>query len=84
VTDSQNRRVQVFDPDGGFERQLGGPGSGLARPSGIDVGPDGLVYVTDPDTDSVHVLDPEGESHRSWGGYGSGDGQFQNPWAIAV
>lgn len=64
--------------------RLGGPGSGLATPSGIDVGPEGLVYVTDPDTDSVHVLDPEGESHRSWGGYGSGDGQFQNPWAIAV
>ena len=49
---------------------------GLSQPSGLDVGPDGNVYVVNAGTDEVLVLDPDGHVIRRWGEQGTGDGEF--------
>jgi len=65
------------------------------HPRDVAVGPDGNVYVTDSDNDRVQVFDGEGRLLRTWGsrcaldtGLGcattTGEGQFQEPWGIAV
>ncbi len=58
VLDARNGRIQVFDTDLNFIGYFGGPGTGLGElrvfyqygngpNGGIDVGPDGTIYVTD-------------------------------------
>lgn len=65
------------------------------HPRGLAVGPDGSVYVTDSDNHRVQVFDGQGRLLRTWGsrcaldsGEGcatpGGEGQFQEPWGIAV
>lgn len=45
VADRSNVRVQVFEPDGTFRTEW--HGERLGRPWGLDVGPDGFLYVAD-------------------------------------
>lgn len=50
VADGQNRRVLIFNGAGQYLGRLGSPGMGkgqIAYPQGVDVGPDGTIYVTD-------------------------------------
>jgi DNA-binding beta-propeller fold protein YncE len=48
----------------------------LATPLGMDVGPDGLLYILDTKP-SVSVIDPaDGHVVRSWGSQGAGPGEF--------
>jgi outer membrane protein assembly factor BamB len=48
----------------------------LAIPLGMDVGPDGLLYILDTKP-SVTVIDPsDGRIVRSWGRQGTGPGEF--------
>ena len=49
---------------------------GLSVPAGIDVGPDGDLYIVSAGTHEIIVVDPDGREVRRWGGEGSGDGQF--------
>jgi outer membrane protein assembly factor BamB len=50
---------------------------GTGRTSGLDVGPDGLVYIVAADISEIIVVDPsDGSVARRWGEPGSGDGQF--------
>ena len=50
--------------------------SGLDPPSGMDLGPDGNLYVVDASASRVVVLAPEGKVVRRWGTKGTGEGQF--------
>ena len=50
--------------------------SDLHSPSGMDLGPDGDLYVVDASTARILVLDPSGKVVRKWGTKGTGDGQF--------
>ena len=49
---------------------------GLGRPGGMDVGPDGNLYLVNLGQAEVVVLSPKGEVVDRWGSRGSGDGQF--------
>jgi len=69
VTDTGNKRVQVFEPDGQFAFQWGGGGvleGYLDEPVGIAIGPDGEVYVADTWNRRVQVFDGDGTFLRQW------------------
>ncbi|MCC6793072.1 MAG: TIGR03663 family protein, partial [Thermomicrobiales bacterium] len=102
VVDMANARVEIFDIDGTFIDVWGGEDdpdvtfaktdSGLG-PTGIAVGPDGLVYVCDTWNHRVVVLDESGNVVREFGAFAdtldSPDsspepGFFFGPRAIAV
>jgi DNA-binding beta-propeller fold protein YncE len=91
VVDSDNNRIQVFDPNGLPLRQWGsncnlattfgcvdpdgaGPldfGDGqFQEPWGIDVAPDGRVYVADTWNHRIQVFDTDGNFLNKWGRYG--------------
>ncbi len=69
VSDTGNKRIQVFDPDGQFAFQWGGGGileGYLDEPVGIARGPDGAIYVADTWNQRVQVFDPGGIYLRQW------------------
>ncbi|NLE45162.1 MAG: TIGR03663 family protein [Chloroflexi bacterium] len=69
VTDTGNKRVLVFGPQGEFQREWGGGGvldGYLDEPVGIAIGPDGLVYVADTWNARVQVFDAQGDFVRQW------------------
>jgi len=97
VADTRNNRVQVFKYDQtldawAFQTKWGavGPGDGQFKfPSGIAVGTDRTVYVADTVNNRVQVFKYDQASdawafHTKWGKIGTGEGQFYNPYGIAV
>jgi len=69
VTDTGNKRVQVFDASGGFLYQWGGVGAlagYLDEPVGIAVAASGEVYVADTWNMRIQVFDTEGHFLRQW------------------
>ena len=62
-----------------------GPGQfGNSIPTGIAVGTNGNVYVTDPGNSRIQTFSHDGEYLFSWGTNGSGDGQFSYPSSITI
>jgi streptogramin lyase len=64
VTDTGNKRVQVFGLDGGFLRMFGGTGSNPGQfnePVGLALDSAGNVWVADAWNDRVQELDPQGK-----------------------
>lgn len=78
VSESGNRRVQLFHISGGSEKSLNGS---LERPHGLAVDSRGLVYVADRGTRSVHVLHPDLGEVLVLGGAAS---PFREPWDVAA
>jgi predicted membrane-bound mannosyltransferase/DNA-binding beta-propeller fold protein YncE len=69
VTDTGNKVVQVFRPDGSYVGEFGEPGAlegQLNEPVGLDFGPDGLLYVADTWNGEVDVFDQSHSFVRSW------------------
>ncbi|MEA3309129.1 MAG: hypothetical protein U9Q70_06425, partial [Chloroflexota bacterium] len=69
VTNTGNKRVQVFDAEGVFLREFGGAGSApgqLNEPVGIAVNAAGEVYVVDTWNERVQVFTSTGEFLRQW------------------
>jgi tripartite motif-containing protein 71 len=63
VGDFADGRVEVFQSDGTFVRQIGSHGDGpgqLSRIIACDVGPDGSVYTLDHDLSYLSKFDPKG------------------------
>lgn len=56
----------------------------VIRPSAIQVGPDGLFYITDIANQCIITMDAQGNILKSFGRPGTGDGQFQFPNALYV
>lgn len=55
------------------------------RPTGVALGPDGDIYVSDGYGNArVHQFTGDGELVRSWGEPGSGPGEFRLPHAIWI
>jgi uncharacterized protein (TIGR03663 family) len=63
VSDTGNKRVRVYDPNGSWLRDIGTGGSGdgqLDEPAGLAVSPDGRLYVADTWNRRISVFDLTG------------------------
>jgi tripartite motif-containing protein 71 len=59
-------------------------GTGLLQyPSGIALGPEGFLYVSDRDLNTILVFTPDGSLVRSFGEGGDGQGQLRAPSSMA-
>jgi pimeloyl-ACP methyl ester carboxylesterase len=71
-----------------FVRRWGSPGTGdgqLGESSfGIACDSLGFVYVADTSNHRIQKFTPEGEFVTKWGQYGYGNGEFRDPWSIAI
>ena len=95
VADTWNHRIQKFDADykllanwGGAVQvsELGAPGAQgyFYGPRGLDVSPDGELYVTDTGNKRVQVFDLDGLFLREFGGRGTGAGRLDEPVGISI
>ncbi|MBN1426894.1 MAG: TIGR03663 family protein [Anaerolineae bacterium] len=69
LSDTGNKRIQVFDESGGFVRQIGSEGGldgQLDEPVGVVIGKDGLVYVADTWNRRIQVFTQEGLFVNQW------------------
>ncbi len=60
------------------------PQPGFARPTGIDVGSDGNIYISDATRNDIQGFTPGGAFVRKVGVAGSGPGQFRDPADVAA
>jgi DNA-binding beta-propeller fold protein YncE len=80
VADRENKRIQVFTPEGKFIRQFA---AGIA-PYGLFIMPDDTLFVADGLAHEVLKLDPTGKVLARWGGGGREPGKFLLPHGITV
>ena len=78
ICDRRNNRIQIYDLDGGFL----GMWSGLAMPSKVHQGPDGLVVVTEH-AGRVTLLNLNGTVLGRWGA-ADNTGLFAWPHGVAI
>src|SRR4029079_829114 len=79
VADRENNRIQVFDADGKFRRQL----TGFA-PFGMFITPNQQLFVADGRANKVLKMTLDGKILGTWGMTGSEPGNFQLPHGITV
>jgi DNA-binding beta-propeller fold protein YncE len=83
VVDTNNKRIQVFDPNGTFVRSFGsaktagGQFVGDLRGIAVDQNND-WVYVVDAAGNKIHKFTTGGQHLLSFGSKGQGDGQFSD------
>lgn len=82
VLDHGNHRVQVFERDGGYAGQIGGPDT-LSHPRDLFIDAEGLLFVADTLNHRVQVFDAAGQRVASFGELGSEPGQLNGPVGIA-
>jgi phospholipase C len=83
ATDTGRNRVTEFDADGRPLRTIGA-GVGLNHPEGIALDTAGNLWVADTGNDRIVELSPGGRRLASFGTRGSGNGQLDQPVALAV
>ena len=86
VADYFNSRVQVFDASGHYLSSITHttPGERLQGPVSVAVGPDDWVYVVENSLNRVSVFDENHKYIKSFGKEEDKDGEFNDPYAIAV
>ena len=91
VTDADTHVVEKYDPEGNLLLSLGIKGEAgedekrFNKPTDVEVGPDGSIYVTDGyGNNRVVKLDAEGNFVTAWGTKGTSDGEFDTPHGLAV
>ncbi|MGV3724250.1 MAG: hypothetical protein ACO1SX_25425 [Actinomycetota bacterium] len=80
----RSQRVQVLDRDGKFIRLWETPFCVQGNPRGLDVDPEGRVYVADTHNSQLVVYAPEGKLLRKWGKRGKRPGEFICVTDVAV
>lgn len=80
VGDSNNRRIQVFKPDGSFDYFI--RTSGIPR--GLSIDPQERLYVVDALAHTTDVYTLDGERLVSFGSQGVGPGQFRYANDVAL
>lgn len=80
VGDRENRRIQVFDADGGFLKEW----TGIGYPYGLFVTSDQHVWMADGGYDRIVELDPQGKILGALGEPGHAPGQFAWAHFLAV
>jgi hypothetical protein len=87
VLDPGNNRVQVFDTDGNYLKQLDGtnsPDGFMYAPVSVAFGPGGDTYVAELSSERVQVFDSTGYHKRDIGSGGTANGEFSTPVGLAV
>ena len=87
VTDQGNGRVQIFDAEGNYLRQVGAHGSSdgeLIEPTGVAVTAEGRIVVADYQNHRVQIFDEHGAFVLKFGEEGRAEGQFNHPSGIAI
>jgi len=83
VADTQNKRVQIINPQGIFYSAIDGK-TLFKDLADVAVDPMRNIYALDKVNNKVFKFSPEGKLIFSFGSLGNGAGQFKNPAAIAV
>ena len=86
VADHLNNRIQVFTADGCHISSITHttPGEKLQGPISVAVGPNDWVYVVENYTVRISIFNETGKYMKSFGKKGDKDGEFNDPYAIAV
>lgn len=86
VADRDNKRVQVFNADGKFDRSVDlKEDTGAVVPVDVAVSADGgTLFVTANNSHRVVAFDREGKPTGGWGGDGGDPGQFRYPGTVAL
>lgn len=92
VWDGGHVRVQVFDSDGKMLTYWGSRGDADGQfgatnhhPWGsIAIDPQGNIYVPDLGNHRVQKFDSQGKFISKWGKHGDADGEFVEPYGIAI
>jgi DNA-binding beta-propeller fold protein YncE len=85
VVDRDNRRIQKFDPLGGYILEYGNKdGRVMVNPNGIEVGPRGYMYIADTGQHRILYYDTSGTEIGSWqDGDGGSQWRMFEPWGVA-
>ncbi|MBI3734678.1 MAG: hypothetical protein HY259_14665, partial [Chloroflexi bacterium] len=84
ATDTPNKRIEVFGPDGRYLLDFPIPNAGPFNGPHIAFAPDGTLLVTAPEPHKIQRYTREGKLLGEWGGFGSQPGQFRLPTGITV
>jgi DNA-binding beta-propeller fold protein YncE len=87
VVDTDNHRVQIYDPQGKFLSGFGKQGNGngeFYRPSHIAIDPKGRIFISDTGNNRIQIFDSKGKYLSSVGSVGSKPGLFAEPKGIAL
>jgi DNA-binding beta-propeller fold protein YncE len=79
VGDRENNRVQVFEQDGTYLRQIDG-----MAPFGMFITPDDVMFIADGRANRVLKMTLDGKVLASWGVKGSRPGDFHLPHGVTV
>jgi peptidylamidoglycolate lyase len=90
VSDRNNGRVQIFDPNGKYLREW--KNKDIGRPYDVALGSDGTAFIADggdqpeapPDRSGASVVRSDGSVEERFGRWGNYDGQFQIAHCITV
>lgn len=88
VVDSQEREIKVFDIESSEKIRTFGrnnkPEENLGLPTGIAMGPDKLLHISDSGRFQVVVYDRDGHQRTAIGRPGANLGHFARPRGVAV
>ena len=88
-TDPYESKLVSQQPDGFISMSGSAPGD-LNTPRGIDIAPDGTIYVADSLNHRIQQFSPEGLLLNVWGNFANAleedapGGTFNEPWDVAV